>query len=102
MARNPFEMLNEDLSIAMWGSAQLAATGVLKDYAGDKGLPSIEAPTLFTCGEFDEATPASCRHFAGLTPGARVEVLAACSHMAHLEKPDDYLSLVRAFLDPLD
>jgi proline iminopeptidase len=97
-----FETVNRDLSIAMWGSAQLAATGVLKDYAGEEELSRIEAPTLFTCGEFDEATPTSCRYFAGLIPGARVEVLAGCSHMAHLENPDDYLALVRAFLDPLD
>jgi proline iminopeptidase len=93
-----FELFNYDLYQAMWGPAEFTSNGVLKDYDGDTHLDRIAVPTLYTCGEFDEATPAACRDFAKMTPNARVEVAAGCSHTAHLEKPEAYLKVVETFL----
>ena len=97
-----FELFNYDLYMAMWGPAEFTANGILKDYDGDRRLQRIEVPTLYTCGEHDEATPAACRDFAAMTPNARLEVADGCSHMAHLEQPKAYLEVLERFLSELD
>ncbi len=94
-----FELFNYDLYRTMWGPAEFTSTGVLKDYDGDSRLSRIAVPTLYTCGEFDEATPGACRDFAAMTPEARVDVAEGCSHTAHLENPKAYLAVVEGFLD---
>lgn len=52
-----FELFNHDLYQAMWGPAEFTSNGILKDYDGDTRLHQIAVPTLYTCGEHDEATP---------------------------------------------
>lgn len=52
-----FALANFDLTITMWGNTEFNATGTLRDYDATARLGKIRAPTLFTCGEFDEATP---------------------------------------------
>jgi proline iminopeptidase len=94
-----FELANFDLYVTMWGNTEFNATGTLKDYDASGRLNRIEAPTLFTCGEFDEATPAACREFAALVPKGRAEVIPDASHMAFVEQPAAYMPLVRAFFD---
>jgi proline iminopeptidase len=96
-----FELANFDLYVTMWGNTEFNATGTLKDYDASGRLHRIEAPTLFTCGEFDEATPAACREFAALVPNARAEVIPDASHMAFVERPDAYMATVRALFDRL-
>jgi proline-specific peptidase len=96
-----FELANFDLYVTMWGNTEFNATGTLKDYDASARLNRIEAPTLFTCGEFDEATPAACKDFAALVPNGRVEVIPDASHMAFVEQPEVYMASVRAFFDQL-
>ena len=87
----------------MWGPAEFTSNGILKDYDGDARLHQIEVPTLYTCGEHDEATPAACRDFASLTPNARVAVAEgqaaqrfdACTAMVGV----DYEADLAAFID---
>ena len=55
-------------------------------------------PTLFTCGEFDEATPAACRDFAAMLPGAEVAVFDDASHITFAEKRAEYIALMRDFI----
>ena len=92
-----FQLFNYDLYQAMWGPAEFTATGSLKNYDGDTRLSRIAVPTMYTCGEFDEASPAACKDFAAMTSGAKLQVFDDCSHLAHLEKPDNYLTTVKAF-----
>jgi len=87
---------------AMWGPNEFTCTGVLAGYDGSAGLSQIAVPTLFTCGAFDEATPASTRRFAEQTPGARFELFEASSHMAFIEERDAYMATLRSFLKSLD
>ena len=67
-----------------------------------KAAATIRVPTLYTVGEFDEADPPTIRHFAELTPGARVAVLAGAAHLTPWDAPDDNLHMVRAFLRSAD
>jgi proline-specific peptidase len=96
-----FELANFDLYVTMWGNTEFNATGTLEDYDASARLERIQAPTLFTCGEFDEATPAACREFAALVPDGRAEVIPDASHMAFVEQPEAYMATVRAFFDQL-
>jgi proline iminopeptidase len=93
-----FALFNYDLYHAMWGPAEFTATGTLKDYDATARLGRIAAPTLVTAGEHDECTPAAAHELAALIPGAQVAIADGCSHMAHLEKPAEYLAVVRGFL----
>lgn len=92
-----FEMANLELYVAMWGNTEFNATGTLKDYDGSGKLKDIVVPTLYTCGEYDEATPAACQHFSSLTPNSEVSVIPDASHTAFAEQRDLYMTTVRQF-----
>lgn len=93
-----FEVLNEDCYAGMWGPNEFTCNGVLRDYDGSGDLASIGAPTLMTCGEFDEATPASCRAFADMIPNAELVEFKNASHLAFVEDRENYIATVRRFL----
>ena len=86
---------------SMWGPAEFTSTGTLRHFDVAPQLPQIAVPTLFICGEYDEATPAACADFAKLVPGAELAVIANASHLAPVEQPEAYLARLRAFLDPI-
>ncbi len=92
-----FDLANFDLYVTMWGNTEFNATGTLKDYDSSARLARIDTPTLYTCGEFDEATPEACKHFSSLTPGSEVKVIPDASHMAFAEQRDLYMATVREF-----
>lgn len=82
----------------MWGPSEFTVTGTLKTYERAERLKEIRLPTLFTCGEFDEATPASTAFFQGKLPGAKLRVIPNASHMTYLEQPEAFCAAVREFL----
>ncbi len=92
-----FEVFSVDLYNTMWGNTEFNATGTLKDYDGTGRLGRIQVPTLYTCGEFDESTPAANKDFASLTPNAEVKVIPDASHTAFLEQREPYMATVREF-----
>ena len=89
---------NLDCYGSMWGPSELTATGTLADYDCGERLHLIVAPTLFTCGEHDEATPAACREYAARVSGAEVAVIEDASHVAFFEKRAEYMALMRGFI----
>jgi proline iminopeptidase len=82
----------------MWGPSEFTMTGSLKtvDLCGQ--LNQIKMPVLFTCGEFDEATPATTRYYQSKLPGSEMVVFKDASHSHVLEKPEAYMKAVKAFL----
>lgn len=90
--------LNHDCYGTMWGPSEFSCTGTLADYDCSERLQDIEVPTLFTCGEYDEATPAACRDFAAMLPGAEVAVFDDASHFTFAEKRAEYIALMRDFI----
>jgi proline iminopeptidase len=94
--------MNSECYETMWGPSEFTCTGNLRDVALSPRLPEITVPVLFTCGRHDEARPESTGYFAGLIPGAGLEVFEESSHMAHLEEPDSYLERVSRFLTEAD
>lgn len=97
--QSSLERSNVDLYLAMWGETEFRATGTLGAYDGSTNLARIDVPTLFTCGEFDQAAPATLYRYAGFVPGpADVRVFADASHMPHLEQTEAYLHALGVFL----
>jgi proline iminopeptidase len=91
-----------DVYHTMWGRSEFTLTGNMKGLDVTPHLPDIQVPALYTCGEFDEATPDTTRRYADLTPGSQMSVFRDSSHMHHLEDEGRYLSMVRAFLSEHD
>ena len=62
-------------------------------------LGEIAVPTLVIGGEHDSLTPpAMKRELAGRIPGARLEILTGCGHMANMERPEAFNWVVLEFL----
>lgn len=93
-----FEKLNFSLYEYMWGPSEFTVTGALKNYERVDRLKKISRPVLFTCGFYDEATPATTRHYQKNLPGSELHIFEDASHEHHLEKPQEYLQVVRDFL----
>jgi pimeloyl-ACP methyl ester carboxylesterase len=86
--------------------ASRAATGKLirAMNAGDHSLPdrlgSISAPVQIVWGDDDRITPSP---YASLwekaIPGARLDLIADCGHLPHIEKPGETAALVGRFIE---
>jgi proline iminopeptidase len=92
---------NFDLYVNMWGETEFIATGSLRNYDGTENLPRITAPTLFTCGEFDEAPPVTMYRYSQLVDNAEVRVFTDASHTPHLEQTAAFNQAVAVFLNSI-
>jgi len=62
-------------------------------------LPRIHAPTLIVWGKEDRIIPLECgERYQQSIRGAQLEVLPQCGHHPHLEKTEQFVSLVQNFL----
>lgn len=93
-----FERLAVPIYMAMWGPSEFTVRGSLRYVDKTDVLPSLLLPVLYTCGEFDEATPRTVRDFAEMTPGAVMKVFAGASHMHFMEAEEEYMAVLAAFL----
>jgi proline iminopeptidase len=101
MART-LEGMGQAVYNTMWGPSEFHPTGNLLDYDRTARLNEIEAPVLFTCGRYDEATPEAAGWYQSLTPRSELAVFDGSAHMPHLEETDLYLEAVRDFLRRAD
>ncbi len=86
----------------MWGPSEFTVRGSLKNYERVDQLSKIELPVLFTCGEYDEATPATTGYYQENLPGSRLHIFQDASHEHHLEKTEEYLQVVNDFLSDVE
>lgn len=93
-----FEKLNFSIYEYMWGPSEFTVTGALKQYERVHRLKEITVPVLFTCGTYDEAPPSTTRYYQKNLPGSHVHIFEDASHEHHLEKPEEYVRVVRDFL----
>jgi pimeloyl-ACP methyl ester carboxylesterase len=69
----------------------------LPQNTGDPGR--VRAPTLLVWGDEDRMVPlASGKRLQRALAGARLEIIPACGHMPHVERPGELLRVVRPFL----
>ena len=65
-------------------------------------LPRVHQPVLVLTGRFDRVcTVAAAERIAELVPGAELHIFERSAHMAFAEQTDEYVAVVRAFLDRL-
>jgi 3-oxoadipate enol-lactonase len=63
----------------------------------------IRVPTLVLCGTEDKVTPpALSRDLTHLIPGARYEPIEQAGHITNLERPEEFNTLVGAFIRGVD
>lgn len=94
--------LGQEVYTTMWGPNEWTATGVLRGYERADRLGELAVPVLFTCGQFDDASPASTSWYRSLTPRSELATFSESSHLPHLEEEAAYLATVRDFLTRVD
>lgn len=109
-AQTPQEYLDSEAAVAadptvyytMNGPNEFHVIGTLKDWSVIDRLDRVQVPTLVLAGEFDEATPLVWQPFVDGIADARSHVVAGGSHCTHLEKPEEFFSVVGTFLKEND
>lgn len=94
--------VNEQIYNYMQGPSEFTVTGTFKNFDVTGELKDVKIPVLYTVGEFDEADPATVKHFAALTPGAKVVVIPGAAHVTPWDNPAATTAAVRAFLRHVD
>ena len=94
-----FAGFGKEVAATMWGPNHFFPTGNLKDCDLTPRLCEISAPTLLTCGRYDEARPATTAWYAGIIADSRVAIFEQSGHLPHLEEREHYVLTVREFLD---
>ncbi|WKK67515.1 proline iminopeptidase-family hydrolase [Lutimonas zeaxanthinifaciens] len=85
----------------MWGPSEFTATGTLKNYERADKLPEIKVPTLYVCGEYDEARPETVQYFQSLTPGSKMAVIEDAAHVTMHDNPEQNNMVIEGFLKGL-
>lgn len=63
----------------------------------------VRVPTLVLCGSEDRITPpALSRELTHIIPGARYEPVEGAGHIGNLERPEEFNTLVNAFIRGVD
>jgi proline iminopeptidase len=93
---------NEQIYNYMQGPSEFTITGTFKNFDVTGELKNAKVPVLYTVGEFDEADPATVKHFGALTPGSKVVVIPGAAHVTPWDNPTAMTAAVRAFLRHVD
>jgi proline iminopeptidase len=96
------DVTNDEIYRLLWGSSELFVTGALSNYDLTPDLARLALPTLFTCGRYDEASPATTGYYQSLIAGAEIEIFENSSHLPHLEAEHEYLTAIKNFLTRAD
>ena len=85
---------NDGPTISVMLEATYRKVGFLDDQ-----LASLKVPTLLIWGDTDRVSPLSiAENFQRLIPGAKLEVIPQCGHIAPLEKPQELVGHILRFL----
>ena len=90
---------NQRLYETMWGASEFVSTGSLRDYDGEPLLARLDGGrTLFVCGQYDEARPATLAGFAERVPGASFAVIEDAAHSIPSDNPEALIATLRRWL----
>jgi proline-specific peptidase len=88
--------------VTIQGPTEFTITGNLKDWDRTAHLSEIGVPTLLTFGRYDEFTPACAETLSKGIGKAELHVFEESAHMAHLEEPEEYVRVLRGFLERVE
>ena len=87
-------------SPAVLRQAALGAAGMTIEVEAE--LPRVHQPMLVVTGRYDRVcTVSAAERIAELVPGAQLHIFERSAHMAFVEQTEDYVAVVRTFLDAL-
>jgi proline iminopeptidase len=86
----------------MWGPSEFKATGTLKNFNRLAELSKIKVPVLLTCGDYDEARPATVKYYQSILPGAKLTVINNSGHSTMIDNTADNNKAIVDFLLKLD
>jgi L-proline amide hydrolase len=86
----------------MNGPSEFHVIGTIKNWDVRSRLGEINAPTLVTSGEFDEATPVIAQTVQKGIPGAEWVMFENCSHITHAEEPEHFVQVLTDFISRYD
>jgi len=97
-----FAQMNPRIYGLMQGPSEFTITGTLKNYDRTAELGKIHTPTLFVCGEYDEARPPTVARYSSLVPGSRLEIIPNAGHLTMQDEPQRHAAVVRTFLHEVE
>lgn len=97
-----FAGANMDMYNYMWGPSEFTASGTLQNYDRTEKLKEIKIPSLYMCGEFDEARPSTVRYYQSLTPGSDFVVINDAAHISMHDNPTQNNQEINKFLRKID
>jgi 3-oxoadipate enol-lactonase len=81
-----------------YSAGYLACCEALRDADFTTEAAKIDVPTLFIGGDNDGSTPpALVESSSRLVPGSRFELIAGAAHIPCVEKPKEYMQLLKSF-----
>ena len=92
------DRFNRSVFEELWGPADFAATGSLRNFNRTEELRRVSVPVLITCGEKDDSVPKTCAIYSELVPRPEIAIFSDGTRSHHLESPDAYIRVVRRFL----
>jgi len=86
----------------MWGPNEFVLSGTLRDYDRSDRLEDLSLPVLYTCGNYDEAMPATTEWYHRKTANSEFVVFEESSHQAHWEERELYQQTVDDYLEHVE
>jgi proline iminopeptidase len=97
-----FMQMNPAIYGFMNGPSEFTTTGTLKGYDCTDYLHNISIPTLFICGQYDEAVPATTKYYQSLVPKSQIVIVPNAGHLAMDDDSTFYVNAVGRFLREVD
>ena len=97
-----FTGVNLELYNYMWGPSEFKSTGTLQNFERENRLREINVPTLYICGEYDEARPETIKYFQSLTPGSKFVMIRDAAHITMHDNPIQDIAAIRRFLKEVE
>ncbi|GJM29666.1 MAG: proline iminopeptidase [Cyclobacteriaceae bacterium] len=97
-----FAGANMEIYNYMWGPSEFTASGTLKDYERSDKLNEIKVPTLFICGEDDEARPSTVQYYQSLVSNSKFSLIKDAAHITMHDNPEQNNQAISNFLKALD
>jgi len=97
-----FKNLGEEVYVYMNGPSEFTFTGTMQHYDATERLQKIEIPSLFMCGEFDEARPETTKYYADLVPNSKFTMIKDAAHMTMQDNPKQDIREISDFLNEIE
>ncbi len=96
------QYLGEKVYVYMNGPSEFTFTGTLQHYDATKRLHKIKIPSLFVCGEYDEARPETTKYYANLVPNSKFVVIKGAAHMTMQDNPEQDIKEIVDFINKIE